>query len=251
MPQTIELDAKPRRASILPRHEQPKSIELKVDSSDPKSLYLMARKQSSVAAIQPNIQRKVRCDIESAMKAIESANPILNHCFSYTKVDWVEQHIDVVGVSVGKRQVLVTYPTDQPENAVVSAKPISQCQLDKLRDLIARQVRETVAKFWEEPRGRTLVREAQEFEAAFGVDRALDLIYSECDHLMREGQFESLNDIIDSLDPDGLSLDLILGFLTASLPAKSNLPSRASFLESSIRAIRERGVYEDDLLSGL
>lgn len=48
-----------------------------------------------------------------------------------------------------------------------------------------------------------------------------------------------------------LTTDVMLAILTATLPAKSKLPSRRLFREHAEQVIRERGEWEDGLLDGL
>jgi hypothetical protein len=88
-------------------------------------------------------------------------------------------------------------------------------------------------------------------EAKGNTDSALDLLYDKVDELLKTGEFEKLNQILADSSPEELSIDMILGLLTSSLPARSKLPARADFFEKSEAAIKSRGEYEDGLLSGL
>lgn len=83
------------------------------------------------------------------------------------------------------------------------------------------------------------------------TDLALDLIYESTDRFMRAGAFSELDALLATTSPDTLSLDLLLGVLTATLPAKSRLPTRDSFLAKVEETLRGRGEYEDGLLAGL
>jgi len=47
------------------------------------------------------------------------------------------------------------------------------------------------------------------------------------------------------------STDLLLGILTATLPAKSKLPSRTPFFGKVEAIIKRRGEWEKGLLTGL
>ena len=81
--------------------------------------------------------------------------------------------------------------------------------------------------------------------------QTLDLIYSESERLMRDSKFAELDSVLAMLNPSILSVDIMLGYLTATLPAKSKLPSRVKFFEDCKAEIIRRGEYENGLLVGL
>ena len=83
------------------------------------------------------------------------------------------------------------------------------------------------------------------------TDAALDLIYDAVDKLMRDRQFDQLDAILAPIAVVGLSVDILLGLLTATLPAKSRLPSRGAFFNAVEQSLKRRGVYEQGLLTGL
>jgi hypothetical protein len=92
---------------------------------------------------------------------------------------------------------------------------------------------------------------ASRLERAGHRNAAMDLLYDKSDELMRTGQFEGLDMILQRLHAGELPVDVLLGLLTATLPAKSRLPSRAEFFTATERILRERGEYEEGLLTGL
>jgi hypothetical protein len=83
------------------------------------------------------------------------------------------------------------------------------------------------------------------------LDTALDLIYDKIDDLFLAGQFEEVDSLLGKIDIRGSSVDILLGFLTATLPAKSRLPSRAPFFHKVEIFLQETGRMEEGLLSGL
>lgn len=80
---------------------------------------------------------------------------------------------------------------------------------------------------------------------------AMDLLYDCVDELMRKGQFETLDSIIRDLVVSRLTIDVLLGLLTATLPAKSRLQSRPDFFSKTDTELRKRHEFEDGLLTGL
>lgn len=60
-------------------------------------------------------------------------------------------------------------------------------------------------------------------------DAELDHIYDLVDTLMKTGQFSALDKLLNRVDVESASADILLGYLTATLPAKRSLPSRSSF----------------------
>jgi hypothetical protein len=83
------------------------------------------------------------------------------------------------------------------------------------------------------------------------TSKELDAIYDHFDQLMTEHRLEELDSIIKNLSPTDLSIDHLLGVLTASLPVKSSLPSRPAFCKAVEKELISRGVFEPGLLTGL
>jgi len=83
------------------------------------------------------------------------------------------------------------------------------------------------------------------------TEAALDLIYDAVDQLMRDNQFERLDSMLVQTRVDDLSVDILLGILTATLPAKTRLPSRVAFFLAVEQLLKRRGDYEQGLLTGL
>ncbi|MBI3463237.1 MAG: hypothetical protein HY000_09285 [Planctomycetes bacterium] len=83
------------------------------------------------------------------------------------------------------------------------------------------------------------------------TDAALDLIYDSVDEFLRTSEFERLDLILANVAVAKLSVDILLGILTATLPAKSRLPSRAKLFKCIEQELKTRGRYEQGLLIGL
>jgi hypothetical protein len=83
------------------------------------------------------------------------------------------------------------------------------------------------------------------------TDAALDIIFDQIDELLLSRDFARVDELLSTTLANDLSADLLLGILTATLPAKSHLVQRTTFYEQVEAALRERGELEDDLLVGL
>ena len=101
-------------------------------------------------------------------------------------------------------------------------------------------------------RPEAFIRRADRLDQQGQTDAALDLIYDGIEALLRKGEFESLNSILNGLCIHDLSADLLLGVLTATLPARTRLmPVRARFFNEVEASLKRRDEFEDDLLTGL
>ncbi len=83
------------------------------------------------------------------------------------------------------------------------------------------------------------------------VHAALDLLYERIDQFFRRGRFADVDSIVANTNYATLSTNLLVGLLTATLPAKSKLPSRAHLFRQAESLIKERREWDDDLLTGL
>ena len=98
---------------------------------------------------------------------------------------------------------------------------------------------------------RSFVDDAQRLASQGKIDAALDLIYDRADEMLLAGEFDELDAIIETLDVEQLSVDVLLGVLTITLPAKDKLTTRKEFFESVQRSLTDRGEYKEGLLTGL
>jgi hypothetical protein len=104
------------------------------------------------------------------------------------------------------------------------------------------------------PRATThepFLRRAQRLDARGQTDAALDLLYDGFDELLRSGGFSEVDLILTDIAVDDYSVDILLGVLTATLPARSRLIARSSFYRSVAESIQRRGEAEEGLLTGL
>jgi hypothetical protein len=91
----------------------------------------------------------------------------------------------------------------------------------------------------------------RELEKRGHIDAALDVLYDRVDSLLRGKQFAAVDDLLQQVRVNALSVDVLIGLLTSTLPARSKLPSRAKFYSESEASIRQRGEWEEGLLTGL
>jgi hypothetical protein len=82
-------------------------------------------------------------------------------------------------------------------------------------------------------------------------DKILDNIYDSIDSLFRQGKLNECNSLLESLDISTLSVDEMLGYLTATLPARTKLSCRRNFYRNIEAEIIRREMYEAGLLDGL
>ena len=83
------------------------------------------------------------------------------------------------------------------------------------------------------------------------IDAALDVLYDRVDDLLKAKQFPAVDDFLRHANVGTLSVDVLLGLLTATLPARSKLPARAKFFGDVEASIKTRGQWENGLLAGL
>lgn len=83
------------------------------------------------------------------------------------------------------------------------------------------------------------------------LDAALDIIFDEVDEMLLAGEYDRVNRLLAEMSTDAIPVELLIGVLTATLPARNQLPNRASFLARVEQTLRDRGELEDGLLGGL
>lgn len=101
------------------------------------------------------------------------------------------------------------------------------------------------------PQTHDFLQNANRLDRQGNTDAALDVIYDEFDALFHTGAMDIADCILRDIDPTTLSDAMLVGVLTATLPAKSHLPSRAGFFHAAERLLTERGSLEPGLLAGL
>ena len=71
------------------------------------------------------------------------------------------------------------------------------------------------------------------------------------DSLFHAGNLAKANEVLTLVDPSLFGTDVLIGFLTATLPARKRLEAREGFRQKVEAILHERGEWEEDLLSGL
>jgi hypothetical protein len=96
------------------------------------------------------------------------------------------------------------------------------------------------------------LRKVRDLDLEGRIDDSLDVLYEHADDLMLEGRFSELDGVVGQVDVEGMSLDLMIGFLTITNLAKEHLPSRATLVTAIETRIREIAPErEESLLRGL
>ena len=61
------------------------------------------------------------------------------------------------------------------------------------------------------------------------IDKRLDEIYNKVDDLLLAGKFEEVDKLLSYIDVRNTNIDILLGWLTITLAARSKLKNRANF----------------------
>ncbi len=88
-------------------------------------------------------------------------------------------------------------------------------------------------------------------ERAGDLRSSLALIYRRIDEMMRLGMIALIDEELCSVGEAEIGSDVLLGLLTATLPVKSQLPSRPTLFKKTKRVLKSRGHYEPGILDGL
>lgn len=83
------------------------------------------------------------------------------------------------------------------------------------------------------------------------TDAALDIVFDQIDEMLLAGKFKKVNQLLVDTETDNYSVELLLGILTATLPAKNQLQDRAEFYKRTARTLKSRGELQEGLLVGL
>ena len=96
-----------------------------------------------------------------------------------------------------------------------------------------------------------MLRLAMKLDAEGRTDEALDIIYDTIDEALRAGRFEDCSKFLDSNDNiDACSLDILLGLLTSTSPAKSKIVQWYRFLSRVRVLLHKLGLDPEPLLDG-
>ncbi len=82
-------------------------------------------------------------------------------------------------------------------------------------------------------------------------DTSLDVIYDTFDDLFRQERWHQANEILEQIDVSVLSVDVMLGILTATLPAAHKLEYRSHVFDEVRASLAARNELDDTILMGL
>ena len=83
------------------------------------------------------------------------------------------------------------------------------------------------------------------------IDETLDQLYDLIDEKFTAGHFEEVNRFLNNVRVKDIHTDILMGILTATLPAKNKLPARETFMAKTEAIIRERHEWEEGMGKGL
>ena len=93
---------------------------------------------------------------------------------------------------------------------------------------------------------------AMQLEEQGDEDGALDLIYDSVYEMCRVGEFMKLNEFLRCIRLEDCSINIWLGILTSTHPAKNKLPYRSEFFTKVKDHLKETDPNRvEDLLRGL
>ena len=95
------------------------------------------------------------------------------------------------------------------------------------------------------------VERANQLDVSGHSDSALDLLYSAIDKMLRCGEFLEVDVILREAQVAALSMNILIGLLTTTLPVRRRLRSRPEFFQRVESILRQRGQWKDGLLAGL
>jgi hypothetical protein len=79
----------------------------------------------------------------------------------------------------------------------------------------------------------------------------LDEIYERIDSLMKEGKFNEIDRELQRMDINSTDINIILAYLTTTLPVRSKLSNRKKFYSEFEKQLKANSEYETGLLDGL
>lgn len=244
---------------------------------DRKLLYKQAMRQASPAQTQKNWPRTIRREIATlrtawryyASPASMSSDLLeddqLTLIRSAVLVDqWVKGYFDSFCRLVDTEQMEFavfrdsTTPMSSPENETLYAlkcdsavyrmdsalawQPVSAATLDNPPDGGSMQFDLDLQE---------LLDRLTTLDKSGDTDAALDVLYESVDNLLHDCRFAAVNKLLQDIPVNRMSIDILLGFLTVTLPARYELPSRAEFLSKVALQISSQGEVAEELLKGL
>lgn len=92
---------------------------------------------------------------------------------------------------------------------------------------------------------------ARRLDKSGQTDAALDIVFDQIDELLLAGKFSQVNRLFVDIATEVYSVELLLGILTVTLPAKNQLQDRAEFYKRTAQTLQSRGELQEGLLVGL
>lgn len=97
----------------------------------------------------------------------------------------------------------------------------------------------------------SFIERAQALDDREHFDTSLDLIYDSFDDLFRQEKWHKANRVLEEVDVSVLSVDIMLGILTATLPAARRLEYRGHLFGEIQASLAVRRELDDTILLGL
>ena len=95
------------------------------------------------------------------------------------------------------------------------------------------------------------VERANQLDTSGHSDAALDILYAAIDKMFRSGAFADVDAILRDVTVADLSMNILIGLLTTTLPVRRRLPARPGFFQRVESILRKRGQLKEGLLAGL
>lgn len=83
------------------------------------------------------------------------------------------------------------------------------------------------------------------------TDKALDYIFNLFNEMMHKDEFNKIDEILSQIKVYDYSVDMLVGFLVASLPAKNKLINRKYLYNQIEKYFKELSFGDEEFLSGL
>lgn len=80
--------------------------------------------------------------------------------------------------------------------------------------------------------------------------KQIDTIHATIDNMMRDGKFNGIDILLKGVDVPKADPDILLSYLTATLPVRSKISYRVEFYKQVEQEFNKRK-YEPELLKGL
>ena len=226
------------------------SLEEEHPSTDySKNLYRESIRFTSSSYLQQNWLRIVRSQIDDIEKHLVITKILANRA-AHPQPPQAQVDPDLIATFVtagGRDSVIKLWAKVSDKFSVEAMQKIS----DAIRETIATEFANTSPVTIDESDPSEFVVRANRLDTSGYRNAAMDLLYERIDQVMRDGDFDVLDSVLKTLDAEHLSLDVILGVLTATLPARRRLPTRKTFFQEAERTLRARGEYDDGILTGL